>query len=68
MNGFALGLGLKRRLRATRKWDLKENVDPPFPRSQPTIDDRGTGELGPIPFSAYRHDVFITVEQRQWLY
>ena len=26
MNGFALGLGLKRRLRATQKWDIGRSV------------------------------------------
>ena len=27
INGFALGLGLKRRLRATRKWAIEDTLD-----------------------------------------
>ena len=37
-------------------------------RSQSAVIDRGAGDLEPIPFSAYRHDVLIAVESRPCLY
>lgn len=37
-------------------------------RPQPAFAYRGAGELEPIPFSAYRHDVFIAMEPRKFFY
>ena len=37
MNGFALGLGLKRRLRATRKWAIAHTFPTRIPKMAPHI-------------------------------